>query len=98
MAAPMALVFDSRIDDIVRLFSTDWFYEHWSVIGIRVEEPSKRLFQLGCRDIVLDFVEGEKDYYLIDFREQRIRRTETMFNELMGRCNLSAETTNRIRS
>lgn len=74
---------DNSVDQTAMLLSTDWFLPHWSLIGIQVAEPSKECFQQGCRDIVLQFIDGVEEYYLINFSEARTEQTRGRMRALV---------------
>ena len=67
------------------LLSTDWFLPFWSEIGIGVHDRTKTDIHEGCRAIVGRFMGGCKDYFHIDFTDQRKQETLFSFVELLGR-------------
>ena len=77
---------DNSVDQAAMLLSTDWFLPHWALIGIQADQPSKEQFQMGCRDIVLQFIDGAEDYYLINFSEERTEVTRGRMRALADAC------------
>jgi hypothetical protein len=89
--------FDFRADYFVMLFSTDWFFNHWTVLGIEFAPENKRRFQLGCRPIVRDMISEAAEYWLINFSNARVKRTLALLEDLLLEC-ASDVTVDRILS
>lgn len=91
---------DSRsVDYLVMLLSSDWFFDYWAAIGIGLPKVTKTRLQKGCRSIVrqLLLVQGKevREYYHVNFSNERIVATRASFMELLDNCNLvSPESTN----
>lgn len=76
-------------DRLIMLFSTDWFFQYWHVVGLEMEESQKNCFQRGCRDIVTQFVSNAKEYWHVSFAAGRREKTRAMLAELGKQCRLN---------
>src|SRR5215470_15905210 len=85
-----------RIDIVLMLLSTDWFYDHWDMIGLDIDQSKRRLFHTGCRDIVKEIMSGETDYWQTDFSEIRLSKTQEALTALAERCILQPDVTRRL--
>jgi len=75
------------VDTAAMLLSTDWFLPFWPLIGIEV--GSQRCLQEGCRKIVLRFMDGAANYYLINFSHERTDSTRQSMQALAAQCGLN---------
>ena len=87
---------ETRIDQIVMLLSTDWFFDYWGTIGLAISHQERRTIQEGCRNIVKQIMGSAKDYYLTVFSNTRLNQTRSMFNALLGNVRLGEGAINRI--
>ncbi|MGA2436364.1 MAG: hypothetical protein ABSG25_13890, partial [Bryobacteraceae bacterium] len=78
-------------DYLTILLSTDWFLPHWAEIGIDLAEDKKVGIQQGCREIVDEILDGADDFFLGDFSEERMRRTNSSFLALLRRWDVEHE-------
>jgi hypothetical protein len=85
-----------HLDDLIMLLSSDWFRSHWTSIGLLVDDEAGTCIQHGCRLIVKEVIGRTKEYYHIDFSDGRLERTRLQFVNLLGRCNVDAESARRI--
>jgi hypothetical protein len=85
-----------KLDSTIMLLSTDWFLPYWYVIGVGLDEKKKVLFKQGCREIVKQIVSGAKEYWLSNFSDERLQRTYSMLRELIQKCGLERQVTQRI--
>ncbi len=76
---------DTTPDKTAMLLSTDWFLPFWSLVGID-SERARQCFQKGCREVVLQFVGSESNYYLISFSSDRIEQTRQRLMMLARNC------------
>jgi len=68
------------------LLSTDWFAPYWTVIGL--EPISKNsAFKMDVGTSCDNFVGRARDYYLIDFSDDRVGRTGLTFARSFGIAN-----------
>jgi hypothetical protein len=86
---------DTTADRLAMLLSTDWFFAHWLVIGLRAGNE-RRCFQRGCREIVKEFVQDVQDYYSISFSEERVAATRQAMRALAEKCALSSDVSQRL--
>jgi hypothetical protein len=86
---------DTMVDHAAMLLSTDWFAPYWTVIGLEADEQ-KQCLQNGCRDIVRQLVGRARDYYLIDFSDDRIERTRDDLLSLVRHCKLGKAAATRV--
>ena len=80
---------DFRADKFIMLFSTDWFFDYWSVLGVAFTPENKIRFQHGCQGIVRDMVGDAAEYWLIHFSNERVRRTLSLLQDLLIECEVS---------
>jgi hypothetical protein len=73
----------STTDMLIMLLSTDWFFPHWPLIGIRVDPGVARTIQAGCRDLVRQFTSGAEEYWHVDFSDDRVHQTRSQFLKLL---------------
>jgi hypothetical protein len=85
-----------KLDNTIMLLSTDWFLPYWYGIGVGLDEKKKGLFKQGCREIVKQIVSGAKEYWLSNFSDERLQRTYFMLRELIQKCGLERQVTQRI--
>jgi hypothetical protein len=62
------------------LLSTDWFLPYWNLLNINVVGSARASIQQACRPIVKDMLGGATEYWLISFAEERLLRTQTLFD------------------
>src|ERR1700720_316506 len=86
----------SHMDDLIMLLSADWFRPYWSSVGLLIEPEATICLQQGCRDIVKEMIGRAKEYYHIDFSDERLERTESKFWELLRSCKAGPNARNRI--
>lgn len=87
-----------ELDKLVMLLSADWFLPHWQLIGINAEDGKKPLLQDGCREIVRQIMSGAKQYWEIDFSPERVRKSRSVLEALLRRCELEEAAIDRINS
>lgn len=66
---------EKRVDQLVMLLSTDWFFPYWPVIGLWVELPSRQRLQQQCRRITAQFMAGEDQYWWVSASAGRLQQT-----------------------
>jgi len=77
------------IDQVVMLFSTDWFLSQWSAFGLQVDEAAQKAMQKKCRGIVDQIFGGESDYWQISFDDARLLETRKRLFSAAKECRLS---------
>jgi DNA-binding transcriptional ArsR family regulator len=65
------------LDHLVMLISTG-FFPLWSLIGLETTLDKSGL-QMSCRDITVQILDKEENYYLVDFSSKRAMETLTTF-------------------
>jgi hypothetical protein len=86
-----------NVDDFIMLLSTDWFFDHWTVIGVDVDETRRLCLKAGARAIVRAFMSGATEYWLVSFAGERIEETRSEFNALLQKCRADEATIDRIK-
>jgi hypothetical protein len=79
------------------LLSTDWFFDHWSVIGLQVAEQRRSCVQQGCRHVVRQMISRVDQYWHISFSQSRIAETRSLFFALMAKCHFDRAAIDRIK-
>jgi len=69
----------NSIDQLVILLSADWFLPKWHLLGLHSTPQAIAAFQRRCRALTLEFSDGEVDYWLVSFEEERIAQTRDNF-------------------
>ena len=67
------------IDNLVMLFSTDWFFEFIPLVFPRISNEAKDAIQSASRIAVRDFMGKIDVYWNISFSDERIRKTVSLF-------------------
>jgi hypothetical protein len=67
------------VDQLVMLFSADWFRPHWSTLGIRTGAKAQEGFQRECQTIVRQIVGNAETYWLTSFEDERLAETQRQF-------------------
>jgi hypothetical protein len=88
---------EPNVDSIIMLLSTDWFFSHWSRIGIRLTKAERSLLQQGFREILTWVVSGAEQYYFVSFAPERIQETFSRVKKLLERSGLPNSKTQRIQ-
>jgi hypothetical protein len=78
------------------LLSTDWFLPHWSAIGLEVDAQRIVTFQLGCREVVKEFLSGALEYWHVSFSNERLRQTRAAFLALSQKAHVPIAVIERI--
>lgn len=78
-------------DYLVLLLSTDWFLPFWTEIGIDIADNRKLCIQEGCRHIIDELLNGDDNFFLISFSEDRRRVTREQFLALLRQCEAESE-------
>src|SRR5437867_4565357 len=86
------------LDMLTMLLSTDWFLPYWHVLGMGVPGGSKIFAQQGCREIVRQIAGAAKEYWLTDFSEERVDRTNSLLQKLLQKVCSSEFTVSTIIS
>lgn len=84
-------------DTISMLFSTDWFFSHWSRVGVNVSGPPACALKEGFRDIVGQIVSGAEQYWLASFSAERLEQTLVRIGKLVEHVGVQEPTARRIR-
>ncbi|MES2296716.1 MAG: hypothetical protein V4582_06710 [Pseudomonadota bacterium] len=87
-----------KIDQVVMLLSTDWFREHWALLGIRADAGKIKKLQSLCREIVCDMLSGEESYWMISFDDARIQNTTQQFERALKDVKLDQSSSSIVRS
>jgi hypothetical protein len=88
---------DSKVDKLIMLLSTDWFFPYWSAIGLYMDDEGRRSLQGKMRDIVRDLMSGATEYWLISFSKERITRTQQLLYSVLQRVGVAPVSADRIR-
>ena len=86
-----------KVDIIVMLLSSDWFFEKWSLLGLDAELNDKRRLQESCRRIVGQILANAKKYWSADFSEERESETSRMFFDAVASSSLRDSFASRVR-
>ena len=86
-----------KLDIIVMLLSSDWFFEKWSLLGLDAELNDRRRLQELCRGIVGQILANAKKYWSADFSDERQSVTSRMFFDSVACRSLGDSFANRIR-
>jgi hypothetical protein len=74
----------TEIDFLIMLLSSDWFFDHWGLIGLDADPAKRRHIQLDCRKLIDQFLSGvpegeDREYWLTDFSMERHSQTYDLF-------------------
>jgi hypothetical protein len=86
-----------KIDLIVMLLGTDWFFEKWWLLGLHASPNEKRQLRKLCRQIVKQILGNAKQYWLVNFSEERKSVTSRMLFDAVSSCGLADSFASRIR-
>lgn len=84
------------LDELIMLLSTDWFAPYWLRIGLGVDQERKMCLQEQFRDIVRKITSGAKEYWLVNFSDERLTETRDSLNTALNQCQITVETARRI--
>lgn len=59
------------------LLSTAWFFDHWPLIGLVVDDDQRASIQLECRNIVKKIMAESSTYWNVSFSKDRRMKTES---------------------
>src|SRR6516225_6613441 len=86
----------NKLDKVIMLLSTDWFFSEWPIIGIVIDDKKKKVLQHGCREIVRKMVSGATEYWLISFSAKRTQETLSQFELLLKTSKVEGAAFKRI--
>ena len=64
-------------DKLSMLLSTNWFFDHWPMIGLVVNGSQHMSIQLACRNIVKEMMSDATVYWNVSFSAERRAKTES---------------------